>query len=1344
MGDKAPASGDYYSFSRAHPIQYADQEWLDKLMQQRFANERKIKTGEYKEGGEVDMPNDVDLTESDKKLHALIDGHRFKHSMKSGGKVESKIEGDDPDAKLHALIEARRKELRMASGGEVFKAAMKAGATEAKPIGFDKGGAAFGVFPQLKGKRSKQDPEAAKNVPVDVARGFVSGVLGMPGDLESLVRIPYDYLRSPTMSELVTGEKKSKTFAPTSEDIEKKLPFKSDTPVSRAATGAGQLAGGFYNGPGSPLKVMLNLPKAIKHGATEFAKASAAGVPRVMKPEGGNWIPGEVENAVKHLKRKTISDTDPAEVLKTFNETYTPKALEGMYEGSRQQLMEFKDLLERDVALNQWVDNNLSNYIKKQMGTEKDPIRKLADEGITHYSTEGAMRNAMNTSYQQFVENRKLRGKLGMPEQPKAKTDLGRAWEEGVDSLLDQGNMVSPKQLKGGNIYRDNPWMQKLPPDSTLYRLDRPSVDDMNLQHIMDVLREDLVTGRISPSDLKNVSIDRAVRRTHEYNQEMAKNAEAANAKKLEGMPVYKEYPNGYKWVKLEKPGDFAAESNAMGHSVRGYEPPKGHPDWVEGSGNAGSESYGLGGWEAIKKGEAQVYSLVDPKGNSHATIEAGKVRNPQYEEIEKHFDEAHKEVLAEMNSRGMDISDPTKANGLAWKRAEEIAREQGHMFVNQIKGKGNSRPIDKYDPYTQDFVTTGDWKDVRDLQNTGLKRLDEAFTRKSDRDAFEQLYPDQKYVTSDEIKTFKTKTDQDLIDQYKDWKSKVDFEDPQFKDYEGPDFISNEEYFKRYFPDDPAAQADFIRGGMDSPSMTPPERLGMKDWDTLMNEGVFSYDDVSFLTKVMPQRYLTAEDIAKAKARLQEPPLAEKRGGLIHMADGGSPTGGLPTMKDTLKNIQNYSVLDQSAPKKPNELGGVILAGASWLAGDEKTKLAKQAFGQDVTNTAIGGQKTSDVLNQLNVFQRDGGTFDPNTTVVLDIGANDIAQGVDEATIRANLNEIVSRLGDEGVKVILSGQPEAHSYDEAINRTDLQMDDLYQDIAANNPNVTLVDAMSGFLNQKDLMDESRFHLNSDDAKLAYINKFADAYKSMDTSNEDVVDIPQEIEKVTQVSEPTKSLQTNQDLQETDSMKQDFQEAISQGSNTVVDKADPFKQEFKEAITQEPVQVEQTVDLQPPATAVQEAEVSSGPDYSRAYKALGGQEVVNNLYNQFLGMGLDEDTIGSVFSKYYSPESDATLMARRGGAIRMAPGGLIRNLLKMTPKEEALAKLPQMKAESAAKQALEAEYKKAMREVPYDQQITLKEWEATRLPSASEANNVVNPTIPKAKGGLTKLRKQYA
>jgi hypothetical protein len=51
-----PESGDYYSFSRAHPIQYADDEWLNKLLEQRLAADKKIKTGEYAEGGMVETP----------------------------------------------------------------------------------------------------------------------------------------------------------------------------------------------------------------------------------------------------------------------------------------------------------------------------------------------------------------------------------------------------------------------------------------------------------------------------------------------------------------------------------------------------------------------------------------------------------------------------------------------------------------------------------------------------------------------------------------------------------------------------------------------------------------------------------------------------------------------------------------------------------------------------------------------------------------------------------------------------------------------------------------------------------------------------------------------------------------------------------------------------------------------------------------------------------------------------------------------------------------------------------------------------------------------------------------
>jgi hypothetical protein len=128
--------------------------------------------------------------------------------------------------------------------------------------------AAFGVFPQMKPKRSKQDREAAKNVPVDLARGFISGTLGMPGDIESLARLPY---------ELITGNE-SPTILPTSSDIEKRLPFKSDSPVSQAATGLGQIGGGFYTGPLSGARAAMAVPKAVYRAGKDFVQAAGQSV----------------------------------------------------------------------------------------------------------------------------------------------------------------------------------------------------------------------------------------------------------------------------------------------------------------------------------------------------------------------------------------------------------------------------------------------------------------------------------------------------------------------------------------------------------------------------------------------------------------------------------------------------------------------------------------------------------------------------------------------------------------------------------------------------------------------------------------------------------------------------------------------------------------------------------------------------------------------------------------------------------------------------------------------------------------------------------------------------------
>ena len=181
-------------------------------------------------------------------------------------------------------------------------------------VHMDEGGAAFGFFPQMKPRRAKQDREAAKNVPVDLARGFVSGVLGAPGDIESFARLPY---------ELITGNE-SPTFLPTSEDIEKRLPFRSEAPVSRAASGAGQLAGGFYLGPGSPLRAVGALPGAIKHGAQEFAMASTKGIPKMfIGPKAKTWDQAKADAAAR-LEKQGV---DPVEI---WRQTGTFRGADGI------------------------------------------------------------------------------------------------------------------------------------------------------------------------------------------------------------------------------------------------------------------------------------------------------------------------------------------------------------------------------------------------------------------------------------------------------------------------------------------------------------------------------------------------------------------------------------------------------------------------------------------------------------------------------------------------------------------------------------------------------------------------------------------------------------------------------------------------------------------------------------------------------------------------------------------------------------------------------------------------------------------------------------------------------
>jgi hypothetical protein len=456
----------------------------------------------------------------------------------------------------------------------------------------------------------------------------------------------------------------------------------------------------------------------------------------VIKPKDGNWMGKNVEGALKGLK----GSTEPR--LTHINEqgqAVGPQYGRPMTEEELQALMS-NPMYARNQALNKWVDSNLTNYVKKEMATPEDPVRKLAEEGITHFPI------AEDPSYwaRKGESSRKEAGGNQM-----ATSDLAKQWENRSDAAI---NVETAQQhqdmmhLAPGMYTSAEDWIKKLPPETTLYntRGSNFNPSDLGFDHIIDVLREDLTAGRIRPEKLNTVSMEQAVRRTYEYDQELAKKMAEAKATAREGLPVYKEYPEGYRWVELNKPGSFAAESEAMGHSVRGYEPPQGHPDWVEGSGGAGSLGYGHGGWEAIKSGKAKVYSLVDSKGQPHVTVESrAPDARSNYEEMRAIENQADNEADAQGFTNFSD-RDRFTSSRVQELKSQLMAQKQpeGDYKITQIKGKSNAAPKEDYLPFVQDFVRSGQWSDVGDLGNTGLIKHDSGkYISKAEMNALSQKH---------------------------------------------------------------------------------------------------------------------------------------------------------------------------------------------------------------------------------------------------------------------------------------------------------------------------------------------------------------------------------------------------------------------------------------------------------------------------------------------------------------------------------------------------------------------------------------------------------------------------
>ena len=580
-----------------------------------------------------------------------------------------------------------------------------------------------------------------------------------------------------------------------------------------------------------------------------------------------NWMKG-VEGVINPLKgpespRYTHINDEGQAVGENYGRPMTEQEL---------QALSADPMYARNKALNKWVESNLGNYIRKQMATHDDPVRKLAEEGIVHMEPEmmgTGQYLARGMEEPEYHRQRHGGERLG-------KSEAAKAWEDASDVSLGKttvGDVLRMGQTSAGSHHVE-PWMEKADPKTELFHpTDNMHAHYLGFDHIVDILKQDLAEGRIRPDKLNKISIEQAVRRAHEYNEERKRKMAETALKATEGMPVHKDYGNGFRWLELAL--DKNLPEGWSQHPSGTYTDPQGvnhvqHPNYskLEEALKYEGDTMGhcVGGYcPDVASGNTRIFSLRDKKNEPHVTIEVNKVRG------------------AELGRQAADLPDD---------EAVRIMKNPPER-IEQIKGKGNAKPVAKYIPYAQDFVKSGNWTNVEDLHHADMvpignnKYLEQSEAKKHYEPRIKKAIDFlQNHPVYQEQHAAKAKRDKDLLN--------LDYEDQH--------------------------KLEKIYGQPLHPksSYSAPE---------LLNVIKNPEENISSLNDYYPSLNYWLNEAEKGMAHHgYEPPVQQKaRGGIVHKATGGS----MPSLSQmqaelmmkqptSLSNITNVGA--EEAPNLPTK----------------------------------------------------------------------------------------------------------------------------------------------------------------------------------------------------------------------------------------------------------------------------------------------------------------------------------------------------------------------------------------------------------------------------------------
>ena len=312
-----------------------------------------------------------------------------------------------------------------------------------------------------------------------------------------------------------------------------------------------------------------------------------------------------------------------------------------------------------------WLRKSLARYMNKFIGTKNDPLKDIPVpyEGEFHL------------------------------------------WEDITDSIVRSWKLDAETKAH----YRDEglmDWTENIAAGIPIWNIDGASAHPNSMAYLFaaqDWIAHvvDYMSNHVDPSKYQQYDFVRAGREVAIQDAKQRKKMETTEGQ-LEGTTIVKQYPDGFQWVKVESAGALRNEGDSMGHCVGGY-------------------------CEAVQNGDTEIYSLRDPQGRPHVTIE----------------------VKPEEGTPNDPDADPMDQQ--TW------FQEPG---IRQIKGKQNLAPAKEYHPYVHDFVLGKKWSYTSDLAGVRLGRVEDfAVTSSTSRNArwiryaadagleFGQIYPSEKLL---------------------------------------------------------------------------------------------------------------------------------------------------------------------------------------------------------------------------------------------------------------------------------------------------------------------------------------------------------------------------------------------------------------------------------------------------------------------------------------------------------------------------------------------------------------------------------------------------------------------